>query len=593
MSMKFLLPRPCSTLSIVAVMVAALGLTACGNVEQTPVFNDNDKRAEFSNVYSQNIYNALVAEMYSYYGELELSADYYARIINNQESLEVAKRLTRLSVEHNNDESALNAVDLWIEQEPESVDARQLRAMLHIRENQYKEAAKDLFWLQQSIDKKTAVHDGEYAGQLQGAGTRYVATILGLEVEKEKAFNAFKEYIKLTDKVTEASLALSAFALNANRYDEAEIALKDVLKSDNARDKERATLLYVKALVAQEKHQQALEVLKPLFETSDNRDLRLEYARLLIMNDQSKAALQAFKQLSKSYPEDSDVLYTLGLLHLEQKQFSEAIPVLKTLSDLPERRGEAYYFLGEAYEGLDDFDSAMEAYNESISLGFYKEAQARIVSIMMENQGVDAALDYLSSLRASLNNDDERFESYMMQGSLYYESKSYDKALEAYKEAAKLKQNSIDVWYAESLVYSAIRDIDKVEEVLNNILEKDPGNASALNALGYTLALYTDRFKEAKSYIEKALEAKPNDPAITDSLGWVEYRMGNLEEAETLLRKAYNDLPDPEVAAHLVEVLVKRGKRPEAEAMLNDMLNKHPQDELLNGVREKMNLGRL
>lgn len=589
----FVLPKKNWFFILTSAVVMALGLSACGNTEQTPVFNDNDKRAEFSNLYSENIYNALVAEMYNYYGELGLSADYYSRIIDSQKSLEVAKRLTRLSVEHNNGGSALSAVDSWVEQDPSSLEARQFRALLHIRNDNYKQAATDLYWLQQAIDERSAQLKGKDAESMSGAGVRYVATVLGLDVEKEKSFKAFKEYIKLTDKEAEASLALAAFALNAEKYEEVVSITQEIMSSGDPKDKESATLLYVKALVSQDKNQAALEVLSPLFATSESRNLKIEYARLLIMNDQPEKALKAYKQLSSEYPQDNDVLYTLGLLHLEQKQYSEAIPVLKTLSDLSSKHGETFYFLGEAYEGLNDFESALGAYNQAVSLGFYKEAQQRIVLLMLKEQGYEATLAYVRSKREELKTREDRVESYLIEGSLHYGEKQYQLALDIYKKAETIAPNNTEIWYAESLAYTALEDIDNAEESLRNILQKEPENASALNALGYTLVLHTDRLKEAKAYIEKALEFKPDDPAITDSLGWVEYHLGNLKEAEALLRKAYNKLPDPEVAAHLVEVLIKRGKRSEAVGMLNDMLNKHPQDERLHGVKEKMDLGRL
>jgi len=562
--------------------VLALSLQAC-TVEKTPVFSDQSHQAAFSNNYSSHIYHALTAELYRHYGDLSQATDHYAKIMEDHDSLAVAKRLTRLALEHSDYQLALKSVERWVAQAPNSLDARQFRALLNIRHDQPKKAAEDLFWLQQTVDKKD-----------HGRGTIFVTSIVSLEAEKEKAFNAFKAFAELTDDAIEPKLALGALALNAQKFAEAKTTLEPLRQTKKISDQERASLLYAKALVGLGEKPQALESLAPLYKTTENRELKLEYARLLIVNEKTTDALKIYQDLSKAYPNNSDVFYTLGLLHLEQKQFTEALPALKHLAELPGRRGEAFYFLGEAYEGLNQFDNALDAYQEAMEKGFYREAQARIVELTKNTKGFDAALSYLRTQRDELSNNDDRFQTYMLEGSLFFDEKRYQEALQVYTASKTVKPDeNIDRLYAESLVYTALRAIPKAETNLRQILLKEPKNASALNALGYTLALYTERFDEAKALIEKALELRPNDPAITDSLAWVEYRMGNIKKAEQLLRKAYEALPDPEVAAHLVEVLFKLGEKAEAQAMLDKELAKHPDDERLQAMQDKLNVGGL
>jgi tetratricopeptide (TPR) repeat protein len=566
--------------TLIGATALAMGLQAC-NVGQTPsAFHDNDKKARFSNQHSENIYNALVAELYSYYGELEKATDYYSRIPTGNDSLEASRRLAELAFEQNNDVLALQAIDRWIKIEPESSSALRQRAILYIRNDNINAAAKDLFELQKVIDDEQPGH-----------GIIFVTSLVSLEEEKEKAYQAFKKYSDLTNHPTEAKLALSALALNGNKFEEAAQAVKVLRNSGEQGDRDRATLMYAKALVGMEKKQEALDELAPHFDETKNIELKLEYARLLIMNEQMTEALSAFRKLSTQYPDNADVYYTLGLLYLEQKQFENALPVLNRLIDLPGRRGEGFYFLGETYEGLQDYEAAIEAYQEAIDMGFYKEAQVRLIFLKKDMKGLDAALDDLQSMRETYDSEDDLLDSWLIEGGLYYEAKNYEKSLEAYKEAKSYDSKNIDLLYAESLVYTAMEDIPRTEAVLRELLDEDPENASALNALGYTLVLHTERFDEAKELIEKALEIKPNDPAITDSLGWVEYRLGNLEEAERLLRKAYDALPDPEVAAHLAEVLLKMGRKEEAEKMLKEMTVKHPKDEHLIDVKKKFDLG--
>jgi Flp pilus assembly protein TadD len=131
-------------------------------------------------------------------------------------------------------------------------------------------------------------------------------------------------------------------------------------------------------------------------------------------------------------------------------------------------------------------------------------------------------------------------------------------------------------------------DLALLESDLRFILEREPDNAMALNALGYTLADRTTRFSEAKALIEQAHQLDPNDPAIIDSLGWVNYRLGNLTEAERLLRKALKQFPDQEVAAHLGEVLWAQGKQKEARQVWRDALKAQPDSKILRSTLQRL-----
>ena len=119
------------------------------------------------------------------------------------------------------------------------------------------------------------------------------------------------------------------------------------------------------------------------------------------------------------------------------------------------------------------------------------------------------------------------------------------------------------------------------------MLELDPDNSTALNALGYTLTVHTKRYNEAYELIERALEINPNDPAIMDSMGWNQFRRGNIEEALTYLKRAHKLFPDPEVAAHLGEVLWAAGQQNEAKAVWREALNKQPDSPIMQDIVER------
>jgi Flp pilus assembly protein TadD len=131
--------------------------------------------------------------------------------------------------------------------------------------------------------------------------------------------------------------------------------------------------------------------------------------------------------------------------------------------------------------------------------------------------------------------------------------------------------------------------LDILEADLRNIIEQDPQNAQALNALGYSLADRTDRYEEAEQLIDRALELRPNDHYILDSKGWVLYRLGRLDEAIVYLRRALELVPDGEVAAHLGEVLWVKGDKKEARKVWNTALKATPDNVLLQDVIQRFN----
>ena len=153
----------------------------------------------------------------------------------------------------------------------------------------------------------------------------------------------------------------------------------------------------------------------------------------------------------------------------------------------------------------------------------------------------------------------------------------YDAALEAFPDDENLL-------YARALAAVKRDRIVAAEQDLRRIIEIDPEHADALNALGYTLADRTDRYEEAKKYIERAFALKPEEPAILDSMGWVNYRLGNYELAIDYLRRALANMSDGEIAAHLGEVLWAMDRRTEAWEVWDAAIEEHPDHDYLKEV---------
>jgi tetratricopeptide (TPR) repeat protein len=167
------------------------------------------------------------------------------------------------------------------------------------------------------------------------------------------------------------------------------------------------------------------------------------------------------------------------------------------------------------------------------------------------------------------------------------EAKDYKESYEILKQALDAQPDHPELLYDAALAAEKLDRIDVAETNLRRLIVLKPDHAQAYNALGYTLADRTDRLAEARDYIEKALKLSPEDPFILDSMGWVEYRLGNYAQGLQYLQRAYQQRPDPEIAAHLGEVLWTKGKKSEAEKVWRDSLRDNPDSEELQKVIKK------
>jgi Flp pilus assembly protein TadD len=169
----------------------------------------------------------------------------------------------------------------------------------------------------------------------------------------------------------------------------------------------------------------------------------------------------------------------------------------------------------------------------------------------------------------------------LAEGQVFREAKRWQEAYEVARTAAQRWPNDVELIYEQAMMAEKIQRLPEMEQLLRRVIELQPDHQHAYNALGYSLADRGLRLNEARDLIRKALEFAPGDPFITDSLGWVEYRLGNVPEALKLLRQAYAARPDTEIAAHLGEVLWVNGQREEARRVFKEGRARDASNEVL------------
>jgi len=269
----------------------------------------------------------------------------------------------------------------------------------------------------------------------------------------------------------------------------------------------------------------------------------------------------------------------LGVLSLQLEDPDSARDYFVQLRETGARQDDSAYYLGQVEEMAESWDSALSWYRKAEGERTL-EARIRMAYISARQGQVGPAREILHQLREQWPDDAPTL--YLIEAQILAEQELPEQAMAVYDEALEAFPGNHDLLYGRGLHAITLDRLERMESDFRAILAEDPENADALNALGYSLADRTDRYAEALGYIERALALKPDDAAILDSMGWVQYRLGKPEEALEYLKRALSQMPDGEIAAHLGEVLWSLGRRDEAwstweEALARDPENKHLQ----------------
>jgi tetratricopeptide (TPR) repeat protein len=295
---------------------------------------------------------------------------------------------------------------------------------------------------------------------------------------------------------------------------------------------------------------------------ADRPRFRLTYARLLAQWNENRAALAQFEKLLESDPDSIDALYAAGALNLDRGDLARAREYFEHVLALFPNEDRARLYLGRIASEQGDYDVALTLLREVVSRELYFDAQMRVGFVLADAGRIDEALEHLADVTPKSR--DEQVRVYLAREQVLRDSGQPEQALKLLDAALVDLPDDPDLLYARGLVTAMLDQVVEHERDMRRLIELDPQNAHAYNALGYTLADKTERFEEALALIEKALVLLPGDPYVLDSLGWVHYRRGNLKLALEYLTLAMDQQPDAEIAAHLGEVLWHLGDKAEA-----------------------------
>jgi len=532
-------------------------------------------QSEKYDAQSELMYEVLVGELSGQFGDVGQALEHYVKAAQLSDDPLVAERATRIAMFAKDWPAGIKAASRWSELVGENLEISQILGVLELRSGNVDGAVPHFEKIMLAADDSPA------------KGYSIIGAVLVREPDSESSLKLLEILVNKNFENPYGHLTLASLAFQAQDFqrtiDESELALG--FKPDLI----EARAMRAQALMNLDEVDQALAEMKIIVEKeSGNREMRTAYSRMLIGAERYDAAIQEFEVLLVANPNDGELIYRLGLLYLQQEEFAKAKVKFKRLVDRKQREDESHYYIGRTDEEQKNFSEAITEFEKVQQGEYYIDAKARIASIHVERDGIGKAQIYLKDLRGNLSAPEAIIEVYLIEGQLLHDEELFVAAMDLYSEGLQEFPGHSDLLYARALMAEEIDRIDLLEADLKLILSEDPENASALNALGYTLADHNSRVEEAFGYIKKALEIRPDDPAVMDSMGWVQFRMGNYAEAETYLRKAFGILEDAEIAGHLVELLWAQGNYEEANKVMSDMLERYPEDEYILELKQRL-----
>lgn len=523
---------------------------------------------------TETLYDLLVGELAGIRSNFDVALQKYLDQARLTRDPGVISRAAQIAAYTENRPVLLEMSQLWVDIEPQSLDANSLASMSLSHYNRYKEAL---------VHAKFALEQGQNEPLMN-------LVVSANRANKEQRDALLQVYPKLEAQMPENTFLLLTKAMLQRQQkllSEALGTVNTLLAQDNSM--QPAIMLKAQLLYQSGKKAGASAFLEQsLTSAPNNKRMRLQYARFLAEDD-LEGAHQQLSILSQQYPNDPELIYSLALASKGLKKHDEAIELFNQLTRYPRTAYSAHFELGVLAEQTNDIEAVLIHYRQVRAGSKFLPAAVRLSRFMTSHDQLDDARLYLQKLR--LDNPKQASALYQIESELLAEKQLLSEAYDMLSKAILREPNNIQLLYTRSLLSERQNDFVRSEQDLRTILQQDSNNAMALNALGYTLTVHTDRYEEAHQLILKALELNPGDPATIDSLGWVSYRLGKYDEAIKHLRNALSKLPDPEVAAHLGEVLWVTGQQDEAMSVWQKVLANDPENSTILETMERLTNG--
>ena len=511
------------------------------------------------------LYGYLVAEIALQRGSAGLAAQTFVELAKRTRDPRIARRAVEVANVARLRDLALEGARVWYEVNPGSPQALQSLTVLLIGARRVDEA--------EPLLEKLLASDGPAAAN----GFMQLGRLLASNPDRKQNLEVVARLARKHRKLPEAHFAVAQAAIAAE--DEGR-ALAAVREASRLRPEWELPALFEAQVLQRSKPDAAIARLAAfLARNPDSREVRLNYARALVGERKYDEARAEFEKLVAANPANPDLIYAVGLLAVQAREYGVAEGNLRRALELGFRDANAARFtLGQIAEERKDFAAARDWYRSVTPGDHYLPSRVRYAQTLSREGNLDEARRFL---RLQAAGEAQATPFVIAEAQILRDAGKHSDAYDLLGQALAKSPDQAELLYDHALTAEKLDRFDVLESNLRKLIQMQPKHAHAYNALGYSLADRNLRLDEAKTLIEKALELAPDDAAIVDSMGWVLYRMGDLKGAIQFLRRAFRGRQDGEIAAHLGEVLWMSGEREEASRIWDETLKNHPADEIL------------
>ncbi|MXX05307.1 MAG: tetratricopeptide repeat protein [Gammaproteobacteria bacterium] len=528
---------------------------------------------EYGNFTSDQLFQAISGELSAQRGDLEQAAEIYFDLATETRDVGIIERAVQFSSAIGDGRSLLELGLLWAQAAPDVPEPHLLLAFQLLEAGRPGQA---LSHMEQVLEAGGSFEFSILASATGGIGgtqrSELIAGLLSLKERYPENRSIRIALVQLLAQNQEFAAALTEFEQMSERAE---------LTPDLVR-------LHAQLHTSVGQNDGALEALRAGLERfPEDRELRLTYARLLLQQRELEAAREQFGIMLAQAPDDWEILLSTGLLDLETENYESAIGIFEQTLAAGMNEDDSHFYLGYANQQLGDVLAAIEHFRQvRQGVDNFLPAQQQATRLSIQLGQFEEAHDWLAQLSRGSSRLEVQFIS--MESAILLQEGYPERAGELLDLSLNRYPNHADLLFSRVFVHDAVGDMAGSEADLQQIIRMQPDNARALNHLGYMLADRTERYEEALELIERAIALEPEDPAIIDSLGWAQYKLGILEEALENLRRAYAAFPDHEVAAHLGEVLWALDRREEAEQIWEEALAENPESEYVLPTMERL-----
>lgn len=548
------------------------GLTACAQIPTKNGIESNEQE-EISqlNLPKQELtapilFDFLVGETALQRGNLDIAVSRYVKLAKSTRDPRIAKRATEIALHAGYPFAVEQAATLWVELDPDSADARQTIAALLVNLGKLDAARPHLEKL--------------LASEKDNVGNAFMQLnqLLSRNPNKAATLQLIRQLSQSYTDVPEVHFAISQAAWFASEH---QLALDEMQRALALRPDWEIAAIHNGRILQRISSADASEFYRNyLKKYPAANEMRIAYTRGLIGDNHVDLAREQLQQLLDKNPEDAEIMLAIGLLATEMGDFDITETSFKKALDLGYKDpGAVHFHLAQIYEETKRPDMAMESYQMVKSGGRYLPAQIRYADLLALKGYLKEAREHLQKLPAA--NDQQAAHLILAEAQILRRSKAHQEVFDLLDDGLKKLPDYPELLYDRALTADKLGKFNILEQDLRKLIQLKPDNAHAYNALGYSFAERGIQLPEALKLIKRAVELSPEDPYIIDSLGWVYYRMGNFVDGLNYLNIAFAARPDPEIAAHLGEVLWVQGAKENAKDIWRSALEKDPGNEVL------------